>query len=124
MAKSTPYHVYSEGGYESAHSTETAAIVAASKAANGRRATMKVFKTGPYGRTGSDTGTLVASIEPSTSKPRRAAPKKTDPFLTLKQVDALINKLGADPVKFWDEAGGGDRVPMPKSVALRIIGTL
>lgn len=52
------------------------------------------------------------------------ATKPHDPMLTAEQVDYLIDEHGAPHMDFWQEAGGGDRVPMPMSVALRIIGTL
>lgn len=83
----------------------------------------------PAERRGYQTRAQAAQTRENEPKSKRQLDKEiddalSDPELTPKQVDALIDKHGVSRMKFWQEAGGGDRVPMSRSVALRIIGAL
>lgn len=66
--KLTPFHVYAEDGFESAHQTQAAAEKAAKRGAKLRGSTYKVVKTSVYGLTGSDHGHTVAEFPDSRRK--------------------------------------------------------
>lgn len=61
---SKPFHVYSEDGFESAHTTESAARKVAERAAKKRREEFRVYEAS-HGYTGGGYGSFVASYGPS-----------------------------------------------------------
>lgn len=60
----TYYHVYSEGGFESAHRTARSAERAAKRCARRQRQTVRIIATDVHGVTGGARGALVAEVSP------------------------------------------------------------
>ncbi len=58
------YHVYAVDGFETAHSSERAAIAAAKRGAKRRGVGYRVVKCDAYGMTGGGRGTVVFAAGP------------------------------------------------------------
>lgn len=63
MAKEKPFHVYAEDGFESAHSTERAAVTAAKRGQQRRGVRYAVIACDQYGLTGGGRGAPVWPID-------------------------------------------------------------
>jgi hypothetical protein len=90
---STPYHVYAEDGFESAHRTEAAARQAAQRGSRRRpRVQYDVVKTDAYGLTGGGHGTLIASYRGGRSL--NEAPRRPPSGLHPRTARLLPGRIG------------------------------
>lgn len=63
MQRRTPYHVYADDGFETAHSTARAAQVAARRGSRNRRMTYIVVRVSSRGCSGADDGITLATFK-------------------------------------------------------------